>query len=278
MQEVTIASQTGDLAAQVYEAEKSDRILVIGSATGVKQNYYGRFAEFVNQHGISAITFDYSGIGNSINKPLKAYTHNVVDWGRKDFESVLSYVTKRFENQKLLILGHSIGGQLIGLTASSLKAHRIILMASQSGYWKRWYGRDKLKMWANWNIIIPVTVSLFGYLPSKKISGMENLPPNVALQWRNWCMHEDYLFSEVDIDSTNYPNIKCPITAYSIDDDVFATKEAVDWMVNKYSSAPMNRIHLMPSDLSVKDIGHFGVFKEKFQNTIWQKLLKDLKS
>ena len=58
------------ITAQIYEAEKNT-VLIISSATGVKQSFYKKFAEFVSANGITVITFDYSGIGLSLKKPIK---------------------------------------------------------------------------------------------------------------------------------------------------------------------------------------------------------------
>jgi len=63
-------------------------VLVITSATGVKQSYYKRFAEFLAENGITVISFDYLGIGRSLNIPIKKLEVNAADWGRKNLEGV----------------------------------------------------------------------------------------------------------------------------------------------------------------------------------------------
>jgi predicted alpha/beta hydrolase len=58
------------VTASIYEADKNT-ILIIASATGVKQSFYKKFADFVSTNGITVITFDYSGIGLSLKKPIQ---------------------------------------------------------------------------------------------------------------------------------------------------------------------------------------------------------------
>ncbi|MEL6484466.1 MAG: alpha/beta fold hydrolase, partial [Bacteroidota bacterium] len=275
--EIEIPSHTEILSATLFESEQKETILIMASATGVKQGYYQSFAQFVSDRGVSVITFDYNGIGRSLKSPIKDLENNASDWGSIDLESVIQYTTAQYPNAKKIVLGHSIGGQLIGLAPSSKKLDKIILVAAQSGYWKFWKGMGKLKMWLNWHILFPVLLNTFGYLNSKKISGMENLPKNVANQWRNWGKHPDYILSDNSITELYYDKIAMALTAFSIDDDDFAPLQAVQWMTRQYKNATIKSIHLVPQDFQVANIGHFGVFKERFRDTIWPLILNEIR-
>ena len=154
---------------------------------------------------------------------------------------------------------------------------KVILVASQSGYWKFWKGRDRVRMWFNWHVLFPTMLGLFGYLPSRKISGMEDLPKNVANQWRNWGKNENYLFDDETVGEVFYDKVNCDVTAFSIDDDELAPKESVDWMTSKFSSASVKPIHLVPQNFDTKKIGHFGLFKEKFRESVWKVFLEENK-
>jgi len=155
---------------------------------------------------------------------------------------------------------------------------KIVLVAAQSGNWRFWEGRAKARMWFNWYVLFPVLLGLFGYLPSKRFSGMENLPKHVANQWRSWGKHREYLMSDPTLGETYFGEITTPITAFSIDDDDFAPKIAADWMTAQYSRADKKSVHLRPSDFETHAIGHFGIFKDKFKGSIWTKLLGALQS
>ncbi len=176
MEQIEITSHSETLSATIFKSDKDQTVLIIASATGVKQEYYQKFSEYLSDNGVSVLTFDYSGIGRSLTKPIKELNSNAADWGKNDLEYVIQYAIRKYPNSKKVILGHSIGGQLIGLAKSSTKFDKIILVAAQSGYWKFWKGIDRIKMWFNWYILFPVLLNLFGYLNSKKLSGMENLP------------------------------------------------------------------------------------------------------
>jgi len=265
------------LSATLFEETGSNDVLVIASATGVKQSYYQKFAEFISKQNITVITFDYKGIGRSLNEPIKELTNNVTDWGKKDLESVLNYVINNYPNSKKYFLGHSMGGQLLGLSKSSVILDKIILVAAQSGFWKYWNGIDKIKMWANWNIIFPVMIQLFGYMPTSRISRMEDLPKNVAKQWSNWGREKEYLLSELSLKETVFEKLKQEITSFSIEDDIYAPKQAVEWLESKFSNARIKQVHLIPQDFNSNKIGHFGIFKDKFKDNIWKLLLNEIR-
>ncbi|MEM8762630.1 MAG: alpha/beta fold hydrolase [Bacteroidota bacterium] len=276
MKKIEIPSGMETLSGTLFEGTQNDTILIIASATGVKQAYYQKFAQFVADNGISVITFDYNGIGQSLNKPIKELDNNAADWGRNDLEHVIQYALKHYPNAKKVVLGHSIGGQLIGLAASSQKLDQIVLVGAQSGYWKFWKGVGRLKMWFNWYVLFPVVLNLFGYLNAKRISGMENLPKNMANQWRNWGKHPDYLMSDSSITELHYQKITTPISVFGIADDDLAPLSAVQWMTLQYQNAETKSILLQPKNFQVAKIGHFGVFKEKFRDTIWPIVLNEI--
>ncbi len=276
MREIQIASPSGTLSATVFDSSKAGAVLVIASATGVKQSFYKKFATFISTHNITVITFDYSGIGRSLQQPIKEVASNAADWGRNDLESVIYYAIHNFPDSKRYVLGHSIGGQLIGLSKSALKMDKLLLVAAQSGYWKFWRGMGRTRMWCNWHLLFPILLNLFGYLPSKRISGMENLPKNMAKQWSHWGKRSEYIFSEIPVAQTVYNEFELAITAISIADDRFAPKKAVDWMTAKYTKAQTKSVHLVPSNFNTGAIGHFGIFREKFKDILWPLVLREL--
>lgn len=278
MQEIRINNcDNKNIALTVFESNRSLDVLIIASATGVKKNFYKKFASYVASCGVTVITFDYLGIGQSLNTHIRRHTNNISDWGEKDLEAVIQYAARRYAGLRLTILGHSIGGQLAGLAPSSALANKIVLVAAQSGYWDFWKGFGKLKMWATWFLLFPFLTKLFGYMPSKKFSGMENLPGNVARQWSLWGRNPNYLFAYVPESKQYYAGISCPITSFSIENDDYAPKEAVQWFSHRYSASEIKMIHLQPADYATKHIGHFGIFNAKFENSIWQILLEEIK-
>lgn len=277
MDEIDIQTRLGyTLVATLYKSNNRNQLLIIASATGVKQQFYRKFAEYISANGITVITFDYAGIGQSLKQPIHTVKSSAADWGRNDLESVLQYAKENYPTTTICVLGHSIGGQLIGLAKSSTSIHKMILVAAQSGYWKWWRGTNRIKMWLNWHLFFPARTTLFGYMPTKKISGMENLPKNVARQWSGWGRKVNYLFDDIPAEHLHFDKISARLLAISIENDFYAPTDSVDWFIEKYSNADVRKVHLDPKDFQVSSIGHFGIFREQFAASIWKDLLSEI--
>lgn len=259
----------------LYNDTSSDTMVIIVSAAGVLQSFYRKLAQFFQTNGTSVVTFDYTGIGKSLNGNIKKENCSLTNWGNRDLEAVIVHTIKTFPHHKLILLGHSIGGQLIGLAPSSYLADKIILVAAQSGYWKFWKGVSKIRMWTNWHLLVPILTKGFRYLPSKKISKMESLPKNVAEEWAKWCRNSDYLFASFSYNQLYFNRIKCKLTSISIDDDFLAPKKSVEWLTAKFENASIKNLHFIPKNFKALKIGHFSLFTEKFRDSIWNILLEE---
>lgn len=76
----------------------------------------------------------------------------------------------------------------------------------------------------------------------------------------------------------HYKKIKAKIVSISIDKDFYAPIKAVDWLTKKYEKADVKRIHIKPSDDFANEIGHFEIFKTKFENSFWKLLLNEIQN
>lgn len=262
--------------ATLYSGHLSNKIVIIASATGVVQSFYQPLAHFLQTQGISVITFDYAGIGKSLQGNIKSENSSLASWGDRDLEAVIKYALDSSRHQKIILLGHSVGGQLIGLAPSAYRADKVILVAAQSGYWKFWNRYNQVRMWLIWHLLVPLLTTTFGYLPSKIFSRMENLPKNVALDWASWCRNRNYLFGKLPSRRLYFNRIKGAITSIQIADDFYAPKESVEWLTAKFNNATIKRMLLIPEDFGASKIGHFSLFTDKFRDSIWKILLKEV--
>ena len=260
----------------LYSGISTSKIVIIASAAGVLQSFYQNLAQFFLSNGISVITFDYSGVGKSLHRNIKKENSSLTNWGNRDLEAVIKYTIETYPSHKVILLGHSIGGQLIGLAPSSCVADKIILVAAQSGYWKFWKGVSKIRMWVNWHLLVPALTKVFGYLPSKKFSRMENLPKNVAEEWAKWCRSSNYLFADFPHNYLYFDRLEGQVTSISLDDDFFAPTKSVEWLTSKFANSSVKSLHIFPKDFQGIKIGHFSLFTEIFSDNIWNILLSEV--
>ena len=264
------------VTATKYPSKDLYQVVIIASATGVKQRYYNKFAEFLADNGVTAYTFDYGGIYLSKQTSLRSFDTSLSNWAINDVESVLLFVKQQHPSAKIHYIGHSIGGQLLGLVPSNHLINNVVLVASQSGHTRFWTGVGKLKMLFNWYVLFPVLCNVLGYLPSKKITGMEDLPKSMALEFARWGRQRDYLFHYKKEHELFFDRLTGNLSVYSCPNDEFAPKDAIDWLIQKYTQMKLTRKHLKPKDYGETEIGHFGFFKSKFEQTIWKEFLTDI--
>ena len=265
------------LSVSVFEPkERAKAAIMICSATGVKQSLYYKFAQFLAAQDYVVYTFDYAGIGQSKPDSLKRFNTSASQWASNDIESVLKMIKTKHSDIPLFALGHSIGGQLLGIVPSNAQLDGIVLVAAQMGYWKMWRGIQKYSMALLWYVLMPVSIKFKGYFPGKLLGSSEDLPKDMALEWRSWCLSPNYLFDKFEGADNNYQRVTVPLYSISAEDDKFAPQNVVNWISQRYQNAKITRVHLMPKELNLKSIGHFGYFRSD-KKIVWHRLLDVLK-
>ncbi|HEX5661646.1 MAG TPA: alpha/beta fold hydrolase [Polyangiales bacterium] len=259
------------LHADLYEPTAPRWAVVIAPAMAVHRSYYAAFASYLAEHGAVALVPDYRGVGDSRPPSLRGMHARLRDWAELDLEGALDYLAERHPGLPLRCLGHSIGGQLIGLLDAG-RLDRAVLVASQSGYHGHWPWPQRARMLALWYVVVPGLSHALGYLPIGRITGSgEDVPKGVGLDWTRWGRSERYLFSEADLPANNsYAHFTGKLRSYAILDDELAPPASVAWLCDRFTHAQRELRRVSPADLGVSKIGHFAPFRPKFQATLWE--------
>ncbi len=275
MTDLPIAAADGfELAASLFEPlEPTSRAsVIVNPATGVRRRYYQPFAEYLNTRGMRAVTFDYRGIGESrppaYRRSLRGFRATMTDWAARDTEGVLAHLERCWPGTPVLLVGHSFGGQGLGLVPSAASIRAAVMIAAQSGYWGHFAGSGRLRAWPFWHLLLPLATRLFGYFPAKLLRFSEDLPAGVALEWASWGRHRDYLLREAGR-KPSYEALALPILALSFTDDAYAPEVSVTDMLERFPNADREHLHLSPADVGAQSVGHFGFFRERFEKTLW---------
>ena len=82
MEEIRLTTRDGfSLSARIFRPKNPNgKLLLINSATGVKQQMYFAFATFMANCGFVALTYDYRGIGESKPPSLKGFESSMRIW------------------------------------------------------------------------------------------------------------------------------------------------------------------------------------------------------
>jgi len=262
--EITLTARDGyRLGATLYGAG-APAVLVM-PATGVPQSYYARFAAYLADRGFTVLTFDYRGIGRSLSSHVREVSARMQDWALLDATAAFAFLGER----KILIVGHSFGGQALGLLPEPARISAALIVGAQSGYWKNWPLLGRAWMWPATHIGLPLVSRLYGYFPGSRLGFGEDLPAGVARQWASWCRHPRYLVGALGVDE-HYARVRAPMRAYAIADDAFAPLPAVQALAALYPNARWETRELRPRELGVKAVGHFGFFRERFRDSLWR--------
>jgi len=261
-----------ELAATLYEPAPRKRqaaTVLINSATAVRRRYYDAFARYLAGEGLRVVTYDYRGIGGSRPRSLSRFAARLRQWAEEDQGGVLDWISARLQPRKLLVVGHSVGGQIVGLAPGNERIHGMVGVAAQSGYWGHWPSPSRYRMALRWYLAVPLASRIFGYVPGW-LGIKEDLPGGVAREWAEWCRRPDFLFEGHDERRRGYERFAKPFLAYSFEDDDYAPRAAVESLLDAYREARVDHRHVTPREVGAPAIGHFGFFRERFRETLWR--------
>lgn len=261
------------IAATLHLPQQSNGLsLLINGATGVPRGYYNAFAGFQAAAGFTVLTYDYRGIAGSPQTP-GAPEPRMLDWARQDMAAAMQYLAQRCPALTPTLVGHSFGGQVLGLIPQSESLAAIVTVASQHGWWRNWSTSYQPRLALVWYGLVPLSLA-FGFRLPSALFGGERLPPGVLADWSRWCRSRHYVCDERGRPLRPYNDrVRAPIRMISIDDDhQFGPRRGVDRLMDYYPNARIERRHVMPADWGIARIGHFGFFRRDMPAACWTEI------
>ena len=124
------------------------------------------------------------------------------------------------------------------------------------------------------DVFIPVSNVLFGYTQSSKIGMGEDLPKNVAKQWRDWCNGAGYIKTAFGktVKTHYYNEVNLPAMWVNAPDDDIANDKNVADMIRVFPNMQATTQTLQPKDYGLQHIGHMKFFSRQNQ-LLWQQTL-----
>ncbi len=259
--DIGIAARDGfRLAATMYRPVRpSERVAVISSATAVPRRFYRHFAVSLADTGFTTITYDYRGIGESKPVSLRGFDARTRDWALLDMAGVIDFARSELSPRSIVMVGHSVGGQVAGLLDNADQVDGMLTLSAQSGHWRLQGGEQKYLVALHVHLTLPLLAKTLGYMPWSWLGSAEDLPAGAALEWSRWCRHRDYLMGDATLPLERFGQFTAPVRAYSIDDDKWGTARSVDNMMANYPN--VDRKHIVPAEHGLETLGHFGYFR-----------------
>jgi predicted alpha/beta hydrolase len=253
--------------------------VLINSATAVPRKIYRGFAGYLAGRGCAVLTYDYRGTGDSrqkspvgYNRPksLVGFKATMAEWAALDVTAAVVWMRERYKKLPLTYIGHSFGGQALGLLANNSEVSRALLIAAQAGYWKLMASPERYRVYAMLNFVGTPLTRLLGYAPGWSGLG-EDLPKGVFEEWVSWVMSKRYLFDDPKLGGLkNFPQFNGAMRALCFSDDPWATRPAVELLCAGFVSAKPEILTITPADAGVTKIGHFGFFRPEHRDTLWR--------
>lgn len=282
-QDITINCQDQyQLSARFFPSNYDDKQklpILISPATGITQQFYQSFAEWLSTQGHACMTFDFRGIGKSLHGHVKDSKASIQDWGQLDLPAAIDELCRITQAAKILMIGHSAGGQLLGVVPNHAKISKLVAIAGSTGHVKHLKGRTKLLAPVMFKLIFPIARLTKGYGPTKFIGMGENLPKDVAKQWAEFCSKPGYIQNAIGktILEDFHHQISTPITVLWATDDQIATEKNVKDLIRLYPNSRTQMIEVKPADYEHQHIGHMHMFKKSHQN-IWPMILQQFQA
>jgi predicted alpha/beta hydrolase len=228
------------LRASLYLPRRARRnAVLINSATAVPRKIYKGFASYLASRGCAVLTYDYRGIGDSRQKSFVGYNQprslvgfpaSMSEWAARDVTAAGAWMRERYKNMPLTYVGHSFGGQALGLLPNNTEISRALLIAAQAAYWRLMTAPERYRVYLMLNFI--GTPHPADGLCARLERNRRGSAHGVFLQWARWVMSKRYLFDDRESSAlVNFRNYRGALRALCLSDDPWATRPAVELAV-----------------------------------------------
>lgn len=267
------------LTAHLFRPGKSNgNLLLINSATGVKQQVYFSFARYFAEHGFTVITYDYRGIGLSKPAEMKGFEASMRIWGSVDYKTITQYIKTEYPDYTKYCLGHSVGALILGMNEDSVMFDELVFVGTQNAFVGNLKGKTKIEAYLGFGIAQPVTTGLLGYFPAHWFGLGESLPKNCAFDWRTLILNRkstNRLLEKTDDHSKKLTQKTFVIRA---EDDAWLTEKGVLSLLNDtYPNLKPTYRLIKVSESDKKEIGHVNFFRS-YNQKLWSIILNELRN
>lgn len=265
------------IIAHLFMPEKSNnKLLLINSATGVKQHVYFSFATYFSEKGFTVITYDYRGIGLSKPEQMKGFEASMRIWGSRDYKSLTTYIRTRFAGYEKYCLGHSVGALILGMNKDSEIFKELFFVGTQNAFVGNLKFKTKIEAYLGFGVVQPLATQLLGYFPAHWFGLGESLPKNCAYDWRTLILNKkstNGLLEKIDDFSKELTQKVFVIRA---EDDVWLTDKGVKSLLNDtYPNLKPTYRLIKTSESEKGEIGHVNFFRS-YNKKLWNIILNEL--
>ena len=244
--------------------ETTAPVMICTPAMGVPATYYQPLAEALSLRGVIVVTADLRGVGLSSVRARRGVDFGYHEIIAFDLPAVVDEVRTMFPGRPVFLLGHSLGGQLNCLYASTRPEglSGLVLVAAQSVYYKGWPFPRSIGVFF-FEHFVRIVANTMGYFPGRFFRFGHREARRLIRDWAHQGLTGRYHVPESPLDFEELlMGLELPILAISFTDDLYGPASAVSRLLSKMTRSRTTRVQLSPADLGVERLGHFGWMKQ----------------
>jgi predicted alpha/beta hydrolase len=275
-----IAFDTADSIANVIsviDVDDSDSIILCLPAMGMAAKQYTKLLKALSEQGFSAASVDLRGNGQSSIRANRENNFGYAELAEVDLPAAIQTLKKSYPGKKLILLGHSLGGQICSLFVSqnpNLIEH-LILAASCSVYYKNWPFPYRLGLLI-FTQIAWLSSSILGHFPGRSIGFGGREARGIMKDWALNARTGSYSLANSKYNYDPFP--KSPglkVLAINFEDDQLAPITATDHLLSKLSATKVCKKQLTGEHIGRDRADHFNWLKspEKIAGLIAEYLI-----
>ena len=266
------------LSVKIFEPQISNgKVLLINSATGVKQQIYFSFAKYLAEKGFTVITYDYRGIGESKPKQMRGFKASMRIWGTIDFKTLTDFIQKDYPDYTKFCLGHSVGALILGMNEDSRIFKKFVFVATQDATLKNLKFKVAVTALFGFGLALPVMTQFFGYFPAHRFGLGESLPKGVAYDWQTLILNNkstSKLYEKIDSDFSK--NLTQETFIIHAEDDTWVTDKGMNSLMKTvYPNLNKRFREVKISESEKQEIGHINFFRT-YNKILWKVVFDEL--
>ncbi|MCG2792964.1 MAG: alpha/beta hydrolase [Weeksellaceae bacterium] len=265
------------ISAHLFEPQSSNgKLILINSATGVKQQLYFSLAKFFAEHGFTVITYDYRGIGLSKPKKMSGFQASMRIWGTQDYKAATQFVKTNFPEYQKFGLGHSLGALILGMNEDSAMFDAFVFIGTQNAYASNLNFKTKIEAYLGFGIVQPISTLILGYFPAHWFGLGESLPSGSAFDWRTLILNKKSVNKLLEKVSDFSKTLTQKVFVIQAEDDAWLTEKGVKSLMQETypNMKPTYRL-IKTSESDKNEIGHINFFRS-YNKKLWHIILDEL--
>lgn len=270
----TITLNTQDyypIIATVFEPKvPNGKLLLVNSATGVRQQTYYPFAQFFAENGYLVLTYDYRGVSLSKPKQLKGFKASMKTWGNTDYKAVTDYILENYPHHRKFLIGHSVGALILGMNKDSEIFEKFCFVATQNTYFRHLKPKIQLLSIIGFGFYQPIISNILGYFKTYFVNLGESLPKGVANDWRILLMNKKSINKLLEKTPNFSKNLTQEVLFIHLEDDEWITKQGMrQLMTETFPNMKPTYRTIKVSESTGEEIGHINFFRAK-HSKLWE--------